>query len=276
VWALVKERLYLAIALVTASVLVKYATIVLLPLFLIYGIWHQSSWSRRLLFASIAIGEILLMSILAYWPFWSGTTTIHATLNEDNVYMASFATLLQTLGAGQFPLSQGKLIGRVIYGGIYLYSVYPATKRSSKALLRGSFLALFFLIALATSKFEIWYALWPVVLAILTGRRSLFLAAFLLTYGASLSVTLYVYIWFWMGINDQTVQIIHSTAYALTFVPALLLPVGMALRKQLRLLEAPPGTDSQQMSEISTNPTDALSHFESKLSTNSTKGPLPI
>jgi hypothetical protein len=73
-----------------------------------------------------------------------------------------------------------------------------------------------------------------------------------------------------------TVQIIHSTAYALTFVPTLLLLVGMALRKQLRLLEAPPGTDSQQMSEISTNPTDALSHFESKLSTNSTEGPLPI
>jgi hypothetical protein len=199
--------------------------------------------------------------VLAYWPFWSGTTTILATLNEDNTYMASFATLLQTLTAGQLPLSQGKLIGRVIYGGIYLYSLYLATK-GPKELLRGAFLALFFLIALATSKFEIWYALWPLVLAVLTGRRSLFLAAFLFTYGASLSVTLYVYIWFWMGINDQTVQIIHSAAYVLTFVPALLLLVGMALRKQLRLVEASFGTDSQQNNEFSTNPTNALSFQE--------------
>jgi hypothetical protein len=150
--------------------------------------------------------------------------------------MASFATLLHDLSAGRIALVQGKLIGRVIYVLTYLYAVYLAFRNQQKMLL-GCFIALFFLVALATSKFEIWYALWPVVLAVLAGRRELSLAAFLLTYGSSISVTMYVYLWVWMGVNNQTVQIIHAMAYLISFAPAILLLLGIAARSLLALAE---------------------------------------
>jgi hypothetical protein len=177
-----------------------------------------------------AIGVSLLLITLIYLPFWSGPDTILSVLHEDSIYMASFATMLYDTSAMQISFEQGKLIGRLIFGFFYLYTLFLATK-SLSAMLRGCFLTLFLLVAFATSKFEIWYAIWPVMLAVLVPRREQSLAALLLTYGASISVTLYVYIWVWLGVNDQTLAVIHDMAYLISFAPALLLLFGFALRR---------------------------------------------
>ncbi|HZR39284.1 MAG TPA: hypothetical protein VFB12_04165, partial [Ktedonobacteraceae bacterium] len=245
VLALVKNRYVLACALLTASILVKYVTLPLLPLFLIYGIWQQPTYSKKAIYFFQAIGVSLLLSILIYLPFWSGQDTIHSLLNEDNIYMASFATMLHDTSGLHISLDQGKAIGRVIYGLFYLYALFLSTRKLPD-MLRGGFIALFCLVAFATSKFEIWYAIWPVMLAVLTGRREQSLAAFLLTYGASISVTMYVYLWVWMGVNDQTLAVIHNMAYLISFAPALLLLFCSALR-QLSAIQYKHSPEPQQV-----------------------------
>ncbi len=230
VLALVKDHHILACALLVASILVKYVTLPLLPLFLIYSIWHQPTHKERAIYFFQAIVVSLLFITIIYLPFWAGLNTILSVLHEDSIYMASFATMLYDTSAMQISLDQGKLIGRIIFGFFYLYALFLST-RSLPDMLRGCFLSLFFLVALATSKFEIWYAIWPAMLAVLTARKEQSLAAFCLTYGASISVTMYVYIWVWMGVNDQTVPVIHNMAYLISFAPALLLLFGFALKQ---------------------------------------------
>ncbi|MBV9258863.1 MAG: hypothetical protein JO215_12690 [Ktedonobacteraceae bacterium] len=230
VLALVKDRYVLACTLLTASILVKYVTLPLLPLFLIYGIWQQPTHRKRAIYFFQAVGLSLLLLTILYLPFWSGPNTLLSVLHEDSIYMASFATMLHDTSAMRISLDQGKLIGRIIFGLFYLYVLFLST-RSLPDMLRGCFLSLFFLMALATSKFEIWYAIWPVMLAVLTGRKELSSVAFFLTYGASISVTMYVYIWVWMGVNNQTVAVIHNMAYLISFAPALLLLFGFALKQ---------------------------------------------
>jgi len=230
VLALVKDRHVLACVLLVASILVKYVTLPLLPLFLLYSIRHQPTHKKHATYFLQAIGVSLLLIILLYLPFWSGLNTLLSLLHEDSIYMASFATMLHDTSAMQISLEQGKLIGRIIFGLFYLYALFLST-RSLPDMLRGCFLTLFFLVAFATSKFEIWYAIWPVIFAVFTARKEQSLAAFFLTYGASISVTMYVYIWVWMGVSDRAVAVIHTMAYLISFAPALLLLCGFALRQ---------------------------------------------
>jgi hypothetical protein len=230
VLALVKDHHILACSLIVASVLVKYVTLPLLPLFIVYSIWQQPTHMKQARYFLQAIVVSFLLIMVIYLPFWSGPNTLLSVLHEDSIYMASFATMLYDTSAMQISLDQGKLIGRVIFGCFYLYALFLSTK-SLPNMLQGCFLTLFFLVTLATSKFEIWYAIWPVLLAVLVPRREYSLAVFLFTYGASISVTLYVYIWVWLGVNDQTVAVIHNLAYLISFAPALLLLFGFALKQ---------------------------------------------
>lgn len=60
------------------------------------------------------------------------------------------------------------------------------------------------------------------------------LAALLFVYGASLSVTLYYYAWIWLGLQDpRNLSLVHTIAYVLTFVPALLMLLEQVGRRLL-------------------------------------------
>ncbi len=230
VLALLKNHPALACSLIIASVLVKYVTLPLLPLFFIYTIRQLPTAMMRVRYALLVllVSSLLIVGILL--PFWAGPTMFLSVIHADNLYMASFATVLYDTSATRISLDQGKLIGRLIFSCFYVYALFLSTK-SLPDMLRGCFLALFFFVAFAASKFEIWYAIWPVLLAVLVPRKEQSLAAFLLTYGASISVTLYVYVWVWLGLNDDTIAVVHVMAYLISFAPALLLLFGSALKQ---------------------------------------------
>lgn len=230
--ALVKERPVLAFALILASALIKYATLPLLPLFFIYGLVHQPTSQKRLSYMLWVVGVSLLLLVGIYGPFWSGPHTLDTLLDQDQRFMSSFSTVLADMSL--LSLDPGKMLGRILFGGCYLFALVLATRRLPKLLL-GSFVALFFFLALAVTKFEIWYAIWPTMLAVLIPRRDESLCALLLVYGASLSVTCYVYLWVWLGLNDQNLALIHTIAYFLAFVPALLVFFGLLLRRTFSL-----------------------------------------
>jgi hypothetical protein len=223
IYALVKEKPALALFLITASALVKYAIVLLIPLFLIYGFTHQPTAKRRWHYLLVGGLSALALVIVLYAPFWQGWQTISGTLTQDQRYMSSFSTLLHFLFPQNVSLEQGKLLGRILYVPFYLFALFLSSRKPVTALLLGSFIALFFVQALALSNFEIWYAIWPMMLAALLPQMAYRLAAVFLVYGASLSVTLYYYVWIWLGLRDsRNLSLMNTVAYIIAFIPALL------------------------------------------------------
>lgn len=76
VYLAIKHRPGWAIAALGLSVLVKYVTILLLPIFLIYA-WHQSAGLGQKLKASIYQLAIFILTMIGFFiPFWQGLDTL--------------------------------------------------------------------------------------------------------------------------------------------------------------------------------------------------------
>ncbi|MBE3560557.1 MAG: hypothetical protein IMW89_15260 [Ktedonobacteraceae bacterium] len=230
--ALTKKRHTLAFGLVIASALVKYATLPLLPLFFLYGVVHQPVHLQRLRYAAQAFGVALLLIVAFYGPFWAGPHTFDTSLDQERYFISSFSTLVYDMSSGQITAEQAKLFGRVLFGLCYLYALYLTTKGLG-GLLRAGFVTLFYFLAFATGKFEVWYAIWPALFAVLIPRINESLATMLFLYGATLSAAVYAYLWVWGGGTGPMWDMANSLAYLITFAPALILLVGLALRRRL-------------------------------------------
>lgn len=234
IYAMVKQKPALALFLITASALVKYATVLLIPLFLIYGFVHQPTLERRWRYLLVGGLSSLALIIALYSPFWQGWQTVSGTITQDQRYMSSFCTLLNFLFPQNVSLEQGKLLGRILYVPFYLFALFLSSRKHLTDLLFGSFIALFFVQVLALSNFDTWYAIWPMMMAALLPQLVYRLAALLFVYGASLAVTLYYYVWIWLGLQDpRNLSLVHTVAYVLTFVPALLMLLEQVGRRLL-------------------------------------------
>jgi alpha-1,6-mannosyltransferase len=229
--ALVKEHPVLAFALIVASVLTKYTTALLIPLFLLHSIVYQPHHRARLLYLLKIVGVSLLLVAVLFAPFWSGTRIFESLLSEDQYYISSFSTMLFEITSAHLSLEQGKVLGRVLFVILYLYALFLSS-RKTPTMLRGCFLALFFFLAFGTPKFQIWYALWPAILAAVTPQRITLATAFLLTYGAMLSNCVYQFLFPMLGpaVGDGF-MFSNSLAYLIVFMPAVLLLFCVTLKK---------------------------------------------
>ncbi|MBO0783079.1 MAG: hypothetical protein J2P37_30050 [Ktedonobacteraceae bacterium] len=233
--ALTKERHLLAFGLLVASVLFKYTTAPLVPLFFIYSFTRQPNWSLRLRYAGLAIGIGLGMVAIAFAPFWAGPTMFQNFLDQDNQYISSFSNLLAE--AIQIPFDQAKLSGRIVFGICYLGALYLCT-RNLQGLLWSGFIALFCFLGFASGKFEAWYTLWPMLLAILLPNIVTAIAMLLFAYGAALLHAIFAYLWVWSGRSGPMFETVNTLSYLVAFAPALLLLTIYLLKK---VLPAMPG-----------------------------------
>jgi alpha-1,6-mannosyltransferase len=235
VLALVEEHSVLAFALIIASVLTKYTTVLLVPLFLLHGIIYQPRHHAQLMYLLKVICVSLLLVAIFYGPFWSSTRIFDSLLSEDQYYISSFSTMLFEITSPHVPLEQGKILGRVVFVLLYLYALFLST-RNTPTMLRGCFLALFFFLAFGTPKFQIWYAIWPAALAAVTPRRAILATAFLFTYGAMLSNCVYQFLFPMLGPTvDDGFMFSHALAYLIVFMSSLLLLSGISLKTVLSL-----------------------------------------
>ncbi|GAC1519215.1 MAG: hypothetical protein NVS3B14_21430 [Ktedonobacteraceae bacterium] len=241
----VENRMVLALVFVVASALVKFAMLPLIPLFFIYSVVHQPTNQKRLIYVVLATVTSLALIIVVYGPFWQGTKTLAPLLFQDQRYMSSFSTMLTDITSGNVTLDQAKLLGRILFGAIYVYALFLAT-RSKISMLQGCFITLFFLLALGVTNFEIWYAIWPAMFAILLPRVTTHLSVILFMYGSALSVTIYYYIWVWLGFTASALAFVNDLAYLMVFGPALLLLFGFALQRWLSVKQVT-GTDQHKI-----------------------------
>lgn len=235
--ALLKERHLLAFALIIASVLFKYTTAPLVPLFFLYSFMHQPTWPTRWRYAGLSIGLGLVMIVAFFAPFWAGPSMFQSTLSQDNQYISSFSNLLNQ--ATLIELEQARFIGRIIFGLCYLYALWLAS-RNFQGLLRAGFITLFCFLAFGTGKFESWYTLWPILLAVLIPSTEKTIAVWLFAYGAILLHPTFAYIWVWSGRSGPMFGMASTISYILVFIPALLLLSGYTLHTLLSATRKPP------------------------------------
>lgn len=227
--AVVDEQPVLGTVLLVASALVKYATLVLLPLVVLHVLVACPDRRARLRYLALSATGAAVVAFLAYHPFWSGWDTLDRSLLENQLHLDSFSSVLSTVVPSLFPLDRAVLLGRVLFALFYLYALL-LTMRGRRDVLAGMFLAFFFVLALAVTDFKTWYAGWPLLLAAASGRWSLSLSALAFTWGATISAALYGYVWVWLGLGQLSSFVVANTlAYAVAFGPAALL-LSLVLR----------------------------------------------
>ena len=165
-----------AIALLTLSVLVKYASVLLGPPLLLY-IWTHADGTARARFALLArAGAVALaLMVLAYAPFWEGLATFD-TLRREYAHMITstpvlLEMLLQPLVVDPATATAlARWLPLLAFTALYVPLTWQA-RRGFDALLAACFAVLFAYLVLAAGWFRPWYMLWPVTLAALRPGR---------------------------------------------------------------------------------------------------------
>lgn len=229
--ALVEGDLAFGIFLGTASVLVKYATLPLIPLFIVFAGTRPLSARARVRVGLTGVGFSGILIALAYVPFWSGMSTFSRSLLEDRFHLQSVSSVIAELWPG-LGLGPATLIGRLLFLVVYLYALMLATKRPSD-LVKACFIAMFGFFALGAANFKIWYATSAVIFgSCLPGGERL--PAFCMAYGASASAALYAYVFVWLGQTSAAFDLVNMLAYVVTFLPAMALLLVQPVSRLVR------------------------------------------
>jgi hypothetical protein len=165
---LLTERWPLAFPALACSMLVKWVSAVLLPLFVLWILWRH----RRQALLPLAVGMFwaIALAVIVVTPFWSGRRTFDQLRNQQNYFIFSPASAV--LGTWGEDLSNTGAVLRVKNafraGFAVLYGLtLLRLRRGPASLLRAGVEAIFFFLLLLTWWFWPWYVLWGLPLAAL-------------------------------------------------------------------------------------------------------------
>ena len=183
---LLKDKIYWAIGALSLSVLIKYVTVLLLPLFLIYFWKKQSTLTAKI---KVMLSQLALfgaVTILSFWPFWQGPETLAgiqwvARFFDVNSF-PGMVSLMFALANPQLDWYSLKIVFEVAFIGLYSFlllkfwrtpNIKPSTIIYFSALVLGWFLLL--------GKFWFYpkYLIWLLPLLFLSDRPLYPLAVFL-------------------------------------------------------------------------------------------------
>ena len=163
-WAAVAPALVL-------SALIKYVTVILGPLFLIYVLMLPAPERRQALPRLLIGGAVAaVLAVVIYLPFWDGPQTFHWTLAEGDKSITSTPLLIQLFFTQ--PLfrdlngSLSRLLMRVLF--VIPYGIVVlGVRRPVRRLEAGCYQVMLLYILIAAAWFRPWYLLWVVTLGAL-------------------------------------------------------------------------------------------------------------
>jgi hypothetical protein len=228
-WALLSTRWYvqtLALPLLVASVLVKWISVLLLPLAVIYLL--RGGRARRWGLAPLGLGAALTVAyaVPLVAPFWDTryapgvllqaqyfTASPPALLHQllEPIYSGPIAdTVVRLIGLGAFGLVYLFILARLAFPGVRERVGPDASFTPDQRLLIASLESYFWYLVLAAFWFQAWYLVALLPLAALDPRPLARTRSALFSLGASLSYVVFVFIWviYWQGLPLFTVQLI--------------------------------------------------------------------
>lgn len=225
-----RGRILLGTTVILISALVKYATLLLFPLVLVYA-FRSLATNRektRYLVASFILGSGIV--IISYFPFWEGSATFAGCVVWITHHLQSFSSLLTNELSNIFTFTTAQWTSWFIFLCIFLFLLVSARK-SEASLIRASFFSLFFFLLFGVSYFHVWYGIWPIVLAALLSRKSDSVTAIVFAYSLMISAILFSYIWMWFDArNPYTFAWLDTISCLVLFGPALFILVGFLIR----------------------------------------------
>jgi hypothetical protein len=244
--AAVDGELLAALVLLAASALVKYATVLLLPLLLVYCLSRQPTWERRAIFLAKAALAVLIVVVIAYKPFWYGPDTLSRSLVENQHYVQSFPSVAYAILPLNLTLDQATLLGRLLFLWVYGYALWLSA-RGLPGLLRACFLTLLSILALAVNNFRPWYAVWPAIVGAAVPGLPDRAAALALGFGSAVSATAFGYVLWWYPSNDPAAaSFLNNVAYSAAFLPSVVV-LGIFLSVEE---PEPPARDADAQAQL--------------------------
>jgi alpha-1,6-mannosyltransferase len=181
------------------SILTKYTTIILFPLFLIRLSLVEPRWKGRLWILGGGLGIAAVLVTLIFGPLWGGREIYDALARRNSVCIASAGALIN-LACDQnilpaIPQFLPAVVPIVILGTAYLLALF-AIRRRPDIWLRASFEIAFLLVYLLCS-FENWYLVWPLALVALLSPGLASWRMIVFTGTAMLGTAIFGYLWVW-------------------------------------------------------------------------------
>ena len=218
---LTKKRPILAAAGVGVSVLIKFLTLGVVPLFLLAEILAPAR-SHRLRVARVAASTAVMiaLAVVAYAPFWTGLATIERAQAVDSDYLSSIAALVILLVPDSINwLGIAKI---AILAAVFLWQANSL--RLGRANLAQAMFEVLFVTILIASHFAGWYLALLVAVAVLSGDRWIQARMVLFTFTTTLTTPLWAYLWYWNQ-DWMSMLTMHLIVVPLTFLPPLLVAV---------------------------------------------------
>jgi hypothetical protein len=163
-WLLIRERWALAFGALALSVWIKYVSVLLFPLFVIYVWWHLAAQSRRRL---RVLGAGLLtaaaVTVLVVAPFWYPDLIPDLMVrlsHPANTLMPGLSEWVLSAGLGLFAVGYATMLGWLARG-----------PRSAARLMNTGFGVTLLVFVLGAARSQPWHMLWPTTLAGLTDKR---------------------------------------------------------------------------------------------------------
>ncbi len=212
-----------AVVALVASILVKYITVLLLPLILLYALNSYPSWRTRLVFLARSLVASAILVVLVYSPFWQGRATLTGFLGQADIFISSLPTVIMLLLQQWFGTSASATVTKGLVGiaflAIYLWLIKDLKRSFQQYMLVGAEI-LFAYLVVACAQFESWYVIWPITLAALAVQGRITEQVTALSFGALLSVALFAYVWPWTQAGFLTMNV---AAVSLILLPPLVL-----------------------------------------------------
>jgi hypothetical protein len=157
-----------AFSALACSVLVKYATIVLLPVFVLWVLYRYGRSALPALAAGLAGAAML--AVIVYAPFWAGAQNFAALqARQGEIFLSPLSALIGTWGE-EVPntpaIAHVKNLLTLAFAGLYLVALLRV-RRDPATMIRACVEIIFLLLILLTWWFWPWYVVWGVALAAL-------------------------------------------------------------------------------------------------------------
>lgn len=241
-YALARRWPALAIVAVVASALVKYATVLAVPLVLLW--WWRSK--RRPSRWSLVVGAIaaLVLIVVTYAPLWAGRDTFATTLNEGSYYTVSVPAAVRGLLAQRVGVARADqittLVSRLAMAAALGVILLRLRGGRLARLAEAGFLAYFAYLVLAATYFAPWYVLWALTFACLVPfRRDVLWPA--ITLSLTAMAVLVAAVWFrerfapdpradWLGMHIFAAVVVFPLPL-LVWLWAVRFPAGTPVRR---------------------------------------------
>ena len=233
-WCWVTRRDSVVIPLLLVAALIKYVTVLVIPLAAV-ALWRRGGTAANRTRLALSSGLLSLLAVLiAFVPFYDLAAVAESIRAQTGIYLTSPAAMTIGLLRETYPVTDLRqwvsLTGQTIFVAGLCALGYAVWQRPNR-LPRAIFEALFLFLMVATWNFRAWYLIWLVALAALLPWGWPAIRTIVWTMGGLAVYAIFIWVWEWWGADFYSVQ---NVAVPVMTGPALLLTlieIGIWLRR---------------------------------------------